>query len=192
MIRVVKAAPGLDQRNMLAGILGNGYQVVEYDPQRPLSELVHEATVLLLRDIPITNELMDSAPTLKLLQRYGQHVVGVDFAHARRRGIYVARVPTSVTGADRVVAEHAMFLMMAVAKRIRIAQKNIARRVLGAPRTITLSRKTLGLVGVGKTGAELAKLVRGFDMRVIAVKRTPDDALAKELGLAYLGDMEPA
>ncbi len=189
MIRVVKAAPGLDQRNMLAGILGNGYQVVEYDPQRPLSELVHEATVLLLRDIPITNELMDSAPTLKLLQRYGQHVVGVDFAHARRRGIYVARVPTSVTGADRVVAEHAMFLMMAVAKRIRIAQKNVARRVLGAPRTITLSRKTLGLVGVGKTGGELAKLVRGFDMRVIAVKRTPDDALAKELGLAYLGDM---
>ena len=189
MIRVLKAAPGLDQRNTLANLLGDGYQVVEYDPSRPLAQQVRDATALLLRDVPVTEEVMDAAPNLKLLQRYGQHVVGVDFDYARKKGIYVARVPTSVTGADRVVAEHALFLMMAVAKRIRTAQKNVGNRVLGKPSTITLTGKTLGLIGVGNTGAELAKLVRGFDMRVIAVKQTIDIALAKELGLARLGDM---
>jgi D-3-phosphoglycerate dehydrogenase len=189
MIRIVKAAPGLDQRNLLGDMLDEGFEIVEYDPARPLAEQSRDATALLLRDVPITAEVMDAAPKLKLLQRYGQHVVGVDFAHAHRRGIFVARVPTAVTGADRVVAEHALFLMMAVAKRIRTAQRNIAARILGKPRTITLSGMTLALVGVGKTGAELAKLVRGFDMRVVAVKRTKDPKLARTLGLAFLGDM---
>jgi phosphoglycerate dehydrogenase-like enzyme len=189
MIRIVKAAPGLDQRNLLGEMLGEGFQIAEYDPARPLAEQSRDATALLLRDVPITAEVMDAAPKLKLLQRYGQHVVGVDFAHARRRGIFVARVPTAVTGADRVVAEHALFLMMAVAKRIRTAQRNVAARILGKPRTITLSGMTLALVGVGKTGAELAKLVRGFDMRVVAVKRTKVPELARTLGLAFLGDM---
>ena len=132
---------------------------------------------------------MDAAPNLKLLQRYGAHVVGVDVDHARRRRIHIARVPADVTGADRVVAEHALFLMMAVAKRSRIAQRNVAERVLGKPRTISLSGKTLALVGVGRTGGELAKLVRGLEMRVIAVKRTRDDELARQLGLAFLGEM---
>jgi phosphoglycerate dehydrogenase-like enzyme len=189
MIYILKAAPGLDQQNDLARLLGSDFTVIDFDPSRPLIDQVRQATVLLLRDVPVSAEIMDAAPNLKLLQRYGAHVVGVDVAHARRRGIYVARVPTEVTGADRVVAEHALFLMMAVAKRIPVAQRNVAARVLGRPRTLSLSGKTLALVGVGRTGGELAGLVRGLDMRVIAVKRTKDDDLARRLGLAFLGDM---
>ena len=50
--------------------------------------------------------------------------------------------------------------------------------------------KTLGLVGLGNTGEALAKLAAPFGMRVVAVKRSADDALARELGLAWLGTME--
>src|SRR3546814_10366533 len=54
------------------------------------------------------------------------------------------------------------------------------------PISLRVFGMTLGLVGVGNTGGELARLARGFGMRVIAVKRTTDAALAAELGLTWL------
>jgi phosphoglycerate dehydrogenase-like enzyme len=189
-MRIVKASPGLDPENILARELGADFTVVEFDETKPLIEQVAGAHVLLLRDVAIPAELIDAAPALKLLQRYGQHLVGVDVAHARRKGIWVARAPVILTEADRVVAEHAMFLMLALVKRYREGLLSIERGLLGRPVTRSLLGKTLGLVGVGKTGAELARLARGFGMSVIAVKRTPDPRLEEELGLAFLGTMD--
>lgn len=189
MIRVLKAAPGLDQSNLLAKLLGPGHEVVEYDPTKSLSVQGRDADVFILRDVPVTPAIMDSAPRLKLLQRLGHHVVGVDFAHARRKGIAVANIPASVSGGDRMVAEHALFLMLAVAKRANDCAAAIRTRQLSKITAVSLSGKTLGLLGLGNTGAELAKLVAGLGMRVMAVKRTADQALARELGLAYMADM---
>lgn len=189
-MRVVKASPGLDPDNLLARRLGADFTVVEFDEARPLRDQVAGAHVLLLRDVPVPAEVIDAAPALKLLQRYGQHLVGVDVGHARRKGIWVARAPVVLTEADHVVAEHAMFFMLALVKRYREGLVSIERGLLGRPVTRSLLGKTLGLVGVGKTGTELARLARGFGMRVIAVKRTADPGLAQELGLDFLGTMD--
>ena len=188
MMKILKVAPGLDSGNVLGQVLGPGFEIADYDPARPLVEQVAEAEVLLLRDVPIPAEVIDAAPQLKLLQRYGQHVVGVDIRHATSRGIPVARVPAEVTGADRMVAEHAFFLMLALAKRYKEAAAAVAAGELGLPRTHGLEGKTLGLIGVGRIGGHLARLAQGFSMSVIAVKRTADQALAAELGLDFLGD----
>jgi phosphoglycerate dehydrogenase-like enzyme len=189
-MRVVKASPGLDPDNVLAGKLGPGFTVAEFDEARPLRDQVAGADVLLLRDVPVPADVIDAAPALKLLQRYGQHLVGVDVAHARRKGVWVARAPVVLTEADHVVAEHAIFLMLALVKRYREGLVSIERGLLGRPVTRSLLGKTLGLVGVGKTGTELTRLARGFGMRVIAVKRTADPHLAQQLGLDFLGTMD--
>ena len=189
-MKIVKLAPGLDPDNRLGCVLGAGFEVTEFDPARSAEDQVRDADVLLLRDVAVPASLIDAAPHLKLLQRYGQHVVGVDIAYALRKGIYVARVPTGVSRADEVVAEQAFFLMMAVAKRLPLALRSIAERRLGTPETVTLAGKTLGLVGVGSTGAALARFARCFGMQVAAVKRTMDRALERELGLAFLGTIE--
>ena len=188
MMKILKVAPGLDPGNLLGRTLGPGFEVADYDPARPLVEQVAEAEVLLLRDVPIPAEVIDAAPRLRLLQRYGQHLVGVDLPHAAAKGIPVARVPAEVTGADRMVAEHAIFLMLALAKRYKEAAAAVAAGELGLPRTYGLEGKTLGLIGVGRIGSHLARLARGFSMSVIAVKRTPDKTLAADLGLDFLGD----
>lgn len=180
---VVKAAPGLDPDNILGKLLGPDFEVIDYDPARPLRDQVAKAGVLLLRDVPVTAEVMDAAPNLKLLQRHGQHVVGVDLAYARKKGIHVARAPVVLSAADKVVAEHALFLMLALAKRYPEGLAAIRARVLGRPTTRTLIGKTLGMVGLGKTGEELARLVMPFGMRVIAVKRSADPDLARQLGI---------
>jgi phosphoglycerate dehydrogenase-like enzyme len=187
-VRILKAAPGLDSNGVLEQVLGPGFDVIALDPDVPLIEQVADVQVLLLRDVPIPARVMDAAPGLKLLQRYGQHVSGVDLRHAQLRGIPVARVPPEVTGADQAVAEHAFFLILALAKRYGEAARSMASGKLGLPRAHGLAGKTLGLVGVGRTGKPLARFARAFGMRVIAVKRTPDADLEAELGLDFLGD----
>ncbi len=171
-MKILKAAPGLDPYRYLAARLPQD-TVAEADFSRPLAEQVADADVLLLRDLPITREVIDAAPRLKLLQRYGQHVVGVDRAYARLKGIPLARIPSAVSKSDIVVAEHAFYLLMALAKRQREAQQALRAARLGFPETELLAGKTLALVGVGGTGAQLARMAQAFGMRVVASKRNP-------------------
>lgn len=186
---VLKAAPGLDPDNILGRLLGDGFTVSEFDQKQPLERQVRDAAVLILRDVPIPASVIDAAPKLRLLQRYGQHLVGVDIPYARSKGIWIARAPVAVTEADRVVAEHALFLMLAVAKRYPECIRTIAQRVVGRPTVYGLVGKTLGLVGLGKTGTELAPMAKALGMRVIAVKRSADPELARRLGLEFIDDM---
>lgn len=188
---IKKASPGLDQRNQLAAILGEDHEVVEYASSIPLAEQVADANVLLVRDVRIDRAVMDAAPELKLIQRPGDHLPLIDLDYARRRGIHVSRFPSKVQGAPaRDVAEHAFYLILALAKESARARENVGAGVVGLPKTRRVHGMTLGLVGVGNTGGELARLGRGFGMSVVAVKRTADDALAAELGLEWLGTFD--
>ncbi len=189
-MHVLKAAPGLDPDNVLGRLLGTGFTVSEFDQRQPLERQVREAAVLILRDVPVPAAVIDAAPKLRLLQRYGQHLVGVDIPYARSKGIWVARAPVAVTEADRVVAEHALFLMLAVAKRYPECERSIAQRRVGRPTVHGLIGKTLGLVGVGKTGIELAPMAKAMGMRVIAVKRSADPELARRLGIDFIDGMD--
>lgn len=189
-MKIKKASPGLDQRNLLGRLLGSDFEIEDLDRTRPLASQVADADVLLVRELPITREVIDAAPSLKLIQRPGDHLPVMDLDRARERGIYVCRLPSRIQGgAARDVAEHAFFLLLAVAKQHKRAEEKMRMRILGLPKTMRLQGKTLGLVGVGNTGKELARLAIGFGMRVVAVKRTPDPTLAGELGLSFLGMM---
>lgn len=187
-MKIKKASPGLDQRNLLSKILGPDFQVEDFDGSRPLASQVADAGVLLIRDVPITADVIDAAPKLKLIQRPGDHLPTVDLERARARGIHVSRFPSKVQGTPaRDVAEHALFLMLCLAKNMRKAEANLKRRIVGLPKTHRLAGKTVGLIGIGNTGSELARLAVAIGMRVIGVKRTLDEALRAELGLEFLG-----
>ena len=189
-MKIKKTSPGLDQRNRLGQTLGEGFVVEDYDPTRPLTAQVGDADVLLVRDVPITREVIDAALRLKLIQRPGDHLPRIDLAHAAARGVPVSRFPSQVQGSPaRAVAEHAFYLLLALAKQQWLARTNVKSRKIGLPKTLAVHGKTLGLVGLGNTGEALARLAVPFGLSVIAVKRTADDALARELGLEWLGTM---
>src|SRR5690606_5261707 len=133
-------SPGLDQRNKLGALLGADFTVRDYDGTRPLKDQVGDADVLLVRDIPVGEDVMTAAPKLKLIQRPGAHVVGVDYEAAQRRGIQVSRFPSSVQGQPaRDVAEHAFFLLLALAKRLRRSDAIVQEGRVGLPKTTRLS-----------------------------------------------------
>jgi phosphoglycerate dehydrogenase-like enzyme len=188
-MKIKKASPGLDPNNRLGTILGPGFDVEDYDQAVPLEAQVADADVLLVRNVAVTALVIDSAPALKLIQRPGAHLFGVDVAHATRKGVYVARVPPEVAGASRDVAEHALFLLLALAKRYRQSVASLEARVVGSPKTYGVRGRTLALIGLGNTGEELAKLAGGIGMRLTAVKRTVDPRVREALGLAFLGGL---
>ena len=191
-MKIKKASPGLDQRNRLGSILGEGFVVEDFDAARPLAEQVGDADVLLVRDLPITREVIDAASKVRLIQRPGDHLPRViDLAHARSKGSPVSRFPSKVQGSPaRDVAEHAFYLVLALAKQQWLARASVKARKAGLPKTMSVHGKTLGLVGLGNTGEALARLAVPFGLRVVAVKRSAGDALARELGLTWLGTMD--
>jgi phosphoglycerate dehydrogenase-like enzyme len=122
------------------------------------------------------NELVALAPRLRFIQSIGAGTDQFDREVLRGRGIRLA----SAAGVNaRAVSEHAMSLILALARRLPEARDNQARRhwrgMIGdlGQREDELQGKTLVIVGLGKIGGRLAQLAKAFDMRVIGVRRDP-------------------
>lgn len=184
--QVKKAGPSLAIEDMIARMLGPEFVVEELDPTRPLAEQVERAHVLLVRSVPVTREVIDAAPRLRLIQRPGVHLEAVDLACATARGISVCNVPATLTHGGNDVAEHVMFLALALAKRYREAVASLGVRRIGVPSTHVLRGKVFGLVGLGRTGSAVVGVARGFGMRVWAVKRTVSEGMREAMGLEWL------
>ncbi|MBP7147935.1 MAG: hydroxyacid dehydrogenase [Acidobacteria bacterium] len=131
-------------------------------------EQVGEAEVLLIRSkTKVTPEFLAKAPKLKLVIRGGVGLDNVDIEACRQRGIDVKNTPRASSVA---VAELAMALMLAVPNRLIEAHNTTkAGQFLKKELKRTeLYHKTLGLVGAGLIGTEVARRALAFGMRVIA------------------------
>ncbi len=122
------------------------------------------------------NELLDRAKSLRFIQSISAGTDQYAREALRARGIRLASAQGANEGA---VAEHAMALMLALARQLPQARDNQARRhwraMISDPalREDELAGKTLLIVGLGRIGSRLAALASGFGMRVIATKRNP-------------------
>ncbi|HWC00018.1 MAG TPA: hydroxyacid dehydrogenase [Bryobacteraceae bacterium] len=121
-----------------------------------------------------TESVFRRCPTLRLLSIWGTGTDNVDLAAAARHGVTVTNTP----GVSAVsIAEHALALMLAVARQIpRIdAQTRQGHWPRGA--VTQLHGKTLGIIGLGAIGRQFATIARGIGMRVIAWTMHPNLAL---------------
>jgi D-3-phosphoglycerate dehydrogenase len=115
----------------------------------------------------VTAELMAAAPRLRVVARAGTGVDNVDVPAASARGILVVNAP----GANSIsVAEHACALMLALARSVAAADRAMKdgrwekKKFLGTE----LRGKTLGIVGLGRIGQEVALRARAFGMKIVA------------------------
>ena len=132
-----------------------------------------EAQVLVVSGL-WRNDLVAAAPQLAFIQSISAGVDQYDRQLLKDAGIRLA----SAQGAnERAVAEHALALMLALARKLPMARDNQAARRWRAPisaidqREDELGGKTLVIVGMGRIGSRLARLAHACDMRVIGVKR---------------------
>jgi len=90
---VKKAGPSMAVDNMIARMLEPEFVVEEFDSSRPLAQQVERAQVLLIRSVPVTREVIDAAPRLRLIQRPGAHLEAIDPNTLRRREFPCAMCP---------------------------------------------------------------------------------------------------
>jgi len=136
-----------------------------------------DAEALIVRgDVDVTTDDLDAAPKLRVIGRSGVGVDPVDVEAARARGIPVVVTP----GANaRAVAEGALTLALALLKRVPELGAAVAARDWEARDRLAIRDArgaTLGIVGFGRIGRELADLGRALGMQVLAHDPLVDDA----------------
>jgi len=129
----------------------------------------------------IDRSALAKADDLKVISRYGVGVDNVDLDAARERGIVVTNTP----GANSVsVAELAMGLLLALARQIPEAAQAVRLGTWPRLNGVSLEGKTIGILGLGTIGRELARRLAGFDCHILAYDPYPDEAFAAAHGVA--------
>ena len=152
-----------------------GASIARWDRAAPLASIIGDVDVLLPSNAPITAEVIAAAPRLRLIQQPAAGVDGIDraaAAAAAARGIPICNAPAANHVA---VAEHALYLLLALARRAPLARRALGDRQIGVPLGGELAGKTLGVIGMGRTGAALAERARALGMQVIALGRDTAD-----------------
>ena len=157
---------------------------VYQDSSIPLNDQVADIHALIPTMEIIDEKVMVAAPNLKLIQQFGVGLEGVDIQVANKHEIYVANAPGTN---KKSVAEAAFYFMLGLARKVNVANKSFQARKLGIPIGNELAGKTLGIVGLGQSGTELAKRALSFEMKVIAIKETVSPRDAFDFELEFLG-----
>lgn len=127
---------------------------------------------------PYSQRVLAGLPELRVVSRNGVGYDRVDIVAATARGVAVTITPE---GNHQAVAEHALALMLAVARNI--AQDSAGTRVGQWRRRkafIPLRGATLGIVGLGRIGRSVAVRAAGFGMRLLAFEQLPNEELARQ------------
>ena len=155
----------------IAARLPAGSSIRAWDRARPLVDEIADVDVLLPSNASITAAVIAAAPKLRLIQQPAAGTEGIDREAASARGIPICNAP----GTNHVaVAELAFYLLLALARRIPRAPAAFAERQIGVPIGIELAGKTLGIIGMGRSGRALAERATAFGMQVHALIRGDD------------------
>ena len=134
----------------------------------------------------MTREVIARAPRLKVIGRAGAGVDNIDLDAATERGIPVLNAPAGNTVS---AAELTLALILALARKVVAADRSVREFKWKAPGLagVELNTKTLGLIGAGRIGGEVARRARAFGMKVLACDPYMSAARAEELGAERCG-----
>ena len=161
-------------------------ELTKYDiptSKEEIIEQIKDVDIYIVGVEKVDKEVIDAAKNLKLVIKHGAGYNNIDVEYATEKGIYV----TFAKGQNAVsVAELAMGLILSSARDI--VQADIAVKADNWKLFMgdELEYKTLGLIGCGAIGKEVAKRAKAFDMKVLAYDVYQDDDAARKIGIEYV------
>jgi len=165
-----------------------GFEIGFRHEAEPVDEAIADADFVLVATTRLTKAVIDRATRLRLIQHQGVGFDNIDLAAAQASGIPVSICPA---GTSIGVAEHVFLLILAVYKRLLEADASLRRgewlQWALRPTSFEIAGKTIGLVGLGRIGREVATRARAFAAEVVyfdAIRTDP--AIERELGVAML------
>src|SRR6202163_299098 len=157
-----------------------GWNVVLTTKDNLIAEIADAEALIVRSATKVTPELMDKAPRLRVVGRAGVGVDNIDLEEATRRGVLVMSTP----GGNAVsVAAHTFALLLALARQIPRHDRAIheGRWEKSSAAGTEVRGKTLGLIGLGRIGSEVAVRAEAFDMRVLGYDPYISEAAAREV-----------
>ena len=164
-----------------------GWEVLTHDklPDGLIAALKDADGLVVRSAVQVDDALMEHAPKLRVIGRAGVGVDNIDAEAATRRGIVVMNTP----GANAIaVAELTIGLMLALARKLAVANAGMhagkweKKSLQGAE----LRGKTLGILGLGRVGLEVAKRARAFGLEILGSDPFVSAAVARENGIVLL------
>jgi D-3-phosphoglycerate dehydrogenase len=188
-VLITTSSFGKDDDSALNALREAGYEPVLNPYSRKLTE---EEVSQLLAEVkpvgmiagvePLTARVIAKSDGLKVISRCGIGLDSVDLAAAERSGIMVLNTPEGPTLA---VAELTVGLMLAILRKIPSMDWGVRSGKWKRPMGMLLSGKTVGIIGCGRIGTSVAKLLSGFQCRLLGY-----DATITEHELIQLTDLE--
>src|SRR5207244_7392920 len=152
---------------------------------REVAEAARGATALLVGDAPVTAEVLDAAPSLRIVSTVTAGTDHLDLAAARERGIWVSNVPDAST---EEVAAHALAMALSLIRQLPRFDREVHAGgwdALSGRRPLRPSLLTLGIVGLGRIGTRLAAISRPLFGRMLgsdpAVATAPEGVALVDL-----------
>ncbi len=156
---------------------------VDEDQTTPLAEIIDRYDGIVIRSATrLTGDLIEKATNLKVIGRAGVGVDNVDVDAATRRGVVVANAPESTVVS---AAEQTVGLIVALARNIPQAHAALkqGRWERSSWAGVELEGKTLGVLGFGRIGQQVARRAIGLGMQVVAYDPFVGDDRFRELGV---------
>ena len=139
-----------------------------FEPIKTVKDEHTGAVAIIALEVNVNEQFLQQIPDLKLVARFGVGYDAVDVAACTRRGIYVTITPRALSEA---VADLTLGLIIGVARHLIHADRYVrtewATGPRGFPYGVDLQQKTLGIVGLGRIGFQVAKRAHAFDMKII-------------------------
>jgi len=154
-------------------------------PEELLSLIGDYEALMVRSETKVTQEVIEAGKRLQIIARAGVGVDNIDVEAATQRGIVVVNAPTANTVS---AAEHTIALMLALARHIPQAHTHLKEgawlrhNFVG----VEVRNKTLGIIGLGSVGSEVARRVQGLQMRVIAYDPFISPEYARNLGVELI------
>lgn len=173
--------PSTAFKTLMAGADVTHHDSLPASTQVLLERIADAEAVLNIRSsIEFGEDVFAACPKLRALSLWGTGTDHVDLSAAKKHGVIVTNTP----GVSAVaMAEHALTLMLAVARDIPRIDTKTRKGAWPRGFVTQLHGKTLGVVGLGAIGMQTARIAKGIGMRVIAWTRTPGEKPLAELGI---------
>lgn len=163
----------------------NVVKKLDLTPQQLLEEIQYHDAVIIRSGTKMTREVIEAGSKLKVIGRAGVGVDNIDIPAASERGVLVVNAPT---GNCVAAAEHTIALLCSMSRHISAADATMKSGAWNRSSFVgaSLVDKTMGVVGLGRIGREVAKRARGLGMQVVAYDPFASEESAAAIGVTLL------
>ncbi|QIQ21181.1 phosphoglycerate dehydrogenase [Zophobihabitans entericus] len=187
-MKVISTSPSFAKydNTPIVDLQKNGFEYLAFPADVSLDELkphLKDTVAIIVAFTEINDKLLDLAPNLKIVCKHGVGVDNIDLNATKNRNIWVTNVPNANKHA---VADFAFTLLLGAARQLPQAVEKTKKGEWPRIFATDAYGKTIGILGLGNIGKQVALRARGFNMQILAYDPYPDHAFAKEFGVTFV------